>query len=105
MSYLATILATNTGENIYPKQRRQEALSIQNFFSNSVCSLSPLLAELTEPWPIIILLAVLLIALPLGLFMSIPPTSPHHPARKQELLDLRDQRERERRKDQARKAA
>lgn len=79
MSLLATVMSTNTQDNIYPAYRRQEALSVQNFFSNACCSLAPLISEVEEPWPIVILLIVLLAALPLGLTMSIPPMSPLHP--------------------------
>lgn len=106
MSLIATQLATMTEERIYPLKRRTEALAVSNFFSNMFASLSPLISEIDEPWPIVCIIVIVLIALPLGLTIDIPPGSPHEPQRKrelqfkkQQLKDLKDEEMRQKRKE------
>lgn len=78
-----------TEERIYPIRRRSEALAITNLFSNCFASLSPMINEIEEPWPIVCLLVVVLMALPLGLTIDVPTVSPLEPARKQQLIAKR----------------
>lgn len=89
MSLIATELATMTEDRIYPLKRRAEGLAMSSLFSNAFASLSPLISEVDEPWPIVCLLAIVLLALPLGLTIDIPPVSPLEPGRKQELMQRR----------------